>query len=559
MLRAAVFTAPVLTFMMWPPRILSAAAEPFQSGDVVCWVGDSITHCGTYHALIQLFYTTRFPDRAITYWNCGISGDLSSMIMGPASGHRFTSDVLAHKPTVATVMLGMNDVERDLYLPGQENGKQRAAALAAYETNMISLIQGLRNSGSRVILIQPTIYDETAVFPQASDTMGAKGAMGDKGAGESEGKNGKKSLPLGKKLAPIAKGANAALGICAAKIKEWAALHKTGLVDFRTPMSEVNRAGQAKDPSFTIVNPDRIHPGPVGHFVMAYAFLKDTGMTPWVSRMSLNANKGEILDSTNCTISQVSSEKGRLSFDCLEEALPFPVAPDVAPALKLVPFMKDLNQELLSVTNLEPGTWRLKIDGTDIGEFRDAELAGGVNLAALKKTPQYRQALKVMQLNEERRKLAESERHLVALEYAMARGGAHPLTHPGALVAEVRRQLKDRWINAEWAKDIKHYLSVDPATRKARIARQQALTIEMRDAAKPVSHTYTLTLSGCRRSQRSRVLPRRTPLTRRPTRLRVSSADPSPSSVMLIRMTAASRILQPTRQPPLTPIIASVS
>lgn len=485
MLRTAVLPALALTIIMSSPTSLTAAAEPFQSGDVVCWVGDSITHGGSYHSEVQLFYTTRFPDRDITYWNCGISGDRASMIMGSASGYRFSSDVLAHKPTVATVMLGMNDVERDFYAPGQDNGKQKAAALVTYETHMTNLIQGLNKAGSRVILIQPTIYDETAVFPEPSDAKGAKGAK--------EGKPKKHSF-LTKKVVPIAEGANHALGVCAAKIKEWAVLHKAGLVDFHTPMNAINSAGQKNDPAFTIVSTDRIHPGRIGHFVMAYAFLKDTGMTPWVSKMGVDGNKGTLLEATNCTISNISAEKGRVSFDSLEGSLPFPVAPDVAPALDLVPFMKDLNQELLTVTNLESGTWRLEIDGTVVGEFREAQLAEGVNLAALSTTPQYRQAVNVMHLNEERRKLAESERHLVSLEYAMARGGANPLTNPRALVAEVRRQLKDRWISAEWAKDIRYFLSMTPAKRKADIARQQALTVEMRKAAKPVSHTYTLTL-----------------------------------------------------------------
>ena len=47
---------------------LSSAPEPkadghalFRDGDRVCLIGDSITHSGTFHSHIFLYYATRFP------------------------------------------------------------------------------------------------------------------------------------------------------------------------------------------------------------------------------------------------------------------------------------------------------------------------------------------------------------------------------------------------------------------------------------------------------------------------------------------------------------------
>src|SRR5207302_10896008 len=57
------------------------SAQPFKSGDTVCFVGDSITHGGTYHAIVALYYATRFPDRELRTFNCGIGGDRASGIM----------------------------------------------------------------------------------------------------------------------------------------------------------------------------------------------------------------------------------------------------------------------------------------------------------------------------------------------------------------------------------------------------------------------------------------------------------------------------------------------
>ena len=66
------------------------AAQPFQSGDTVCYVGDSITHGGSYHAIVTLFYTTRYPDRDIKYYNNGIGGGWF-VALTPRSDGKFTT------------------------------------------------------------------------------------------------------------------------------------------------------------------------------------------------------------------------------------------------------------------------------------------------------------------------------------------------------------------------------------------------------------------------------------------------------------------------------------
>jgi len=456
-----------------PPASQASAvspAESFKNGDTVCWVGDSITHGGSYHALIQLFYVTRFPDRDITYFNCGIGGDRASGIMGKGVGFRFKYDILSHKPTVATIMLGMNDINRPLYKP--EGGfdekrmprinEEKATSITTYETNMKLLIEGLQAAGSRVILIQPSIYDETQVLPVNAN---------------------------------ISVGANAALGICAAKMKEWSTHYNAGLVDFYSRMNAINAAQQKKNPAFSVLgNPknDRIHPGPPGHFVMAYAFLKDTGMTPWVAKMKVDGKSGAVIESTNCAISKTSASQGKVAFECLENSLPFPIPPDALKALDLVPFMKELNQEVLTVTNLAIGEWSLAIDGQACGEYSSQELATGVNLASNEKTPQYQQAAAILLENDNRMKLASMERNNVRLEH----GYAIKLNDPAVDVTKIRAEIqKDMDAAATNPKtnvgDLKRIL--DTAARQAALAKEHEIAVSMRTAAKPKPHTYVLT------------------------------------------------------------------
>jgi len=105
----------------------------FQKDNRVCFIGDSITHDGPYLSYVYLFYATRFPDRRWEIYNAGGGG-------GTADGavRRFDWDIAANKPTVASILLGMNDVNRGLYGPdkrGAEIEKQREATLNQYAAN----------------------------------------------------------------------------------------------------------------------------------------------------------------------------------------------------------------------------------------------------------------------------------------------------------------------------------------------------------------------------------------------------------------------------------------
>ena len=50
---------------------LAAGAAPFGDGDRVVFWGDSITHGGSYVKMLADFYLTRYPDRAVRFYNAG--------------------------------------------------------------------------------------------------------------------------------------------------------------------------------------------------------------------------------------------------------------------------------------------------------------------------------------------------------------------------------------------------------------------------------------------------------------------------------------------------------
>src|SRR5262249_8014373 len=93
---------------------------------------------------------------------------------------------------------------------------------------------------------------------------------------------------------------------------------------------------------------DPVHPGPPGQLMMAAALLKELVPPPTVSSATLDA-AGKLTDSKGCTIDAIKSEDGKLTFDRLDESLPFPIPDDARAVLALDPTILELSQYTLKV------------------------------------------------------------------------------------------------------------------------------------------------------------------------------------------------------------------
>lgn len=331
----------------------------FKKGDQICFIGNSITHVGTFHHYITLFCTTRFPKQRIQIYNCGVSGDTGEGVI-----KRMDSDILIHHPSISVVMVGMNDVNRDLYsekLAGDSNTEQlKSKALSDYKRNLEIIVQKLIANNSKVILEKPSIYDQTARI--STENLF---------------------------------GVNDALKVCSDYIQDIADKYKLTTIDYWTILSQINSKLQKDDPSATIIGNDRVHPGSAGHMVMAWQFLRTTQSPLFVSQISINVSEDNAVQTSNCEISKLKSNKKQLRFLCHENSLPFPLDDGAAKALELVPFTKDFNEELLQVQGLRSGNYALYIDDVKINTYSNLELGKGVDLSTMQNTPQYQQALAV--------------------------------------------------------------------------------------------------------------------------------------------------------------------
>ena len=232
---AAAWAAPVIPDSLRP--------KPFQDGDVVACVGDSIFHGGKFTEYLQAFYAARFPERNVRIINCGIGGHTAASTL-----RRLDWDILPYKANVAVVMLGMNDVGITAYgedKTSDADRKKQEGRFLSYQKNMTELISRLQASGARVILATPTPYDQVVDVKRQNYF-----------------------------------GANDMLGRFADWVVAFAPEHNCKVVDFHYPMNAVNAEGQKTNPKFTIIGTDRVHPRDPGHSMMACLFLKAQGLLP---------------------------------------------------------------------------------------------------------------------------------------------------------------------------------------------------------------------------------------------------------------------------------------
>lgn len=340
-----------------------------KDGDKVVFYGDSITEQRMYSAIVEAFVATRYPSLDVSFINSGWGGDMVSGGGGGPIDTRLSRDVFAFHPTVVTIMLGMNDGR---YQPATDSNDEKF--YAGYRHIVESLRSNL--TGVRITAIKPSPYDNV-IWQHSS--------------------NGLPDFEYN----DVLRGFGMWIG-------NYAQQENLDVADMNTNLVDTLRKAYDLDPETAKgIIPGRVHPSFAGHMVMAEALLKAWNARPVVSAVTIDASKpaARVEAAAHAKITELASSNS-ISWTELDDALPLPFRAwgnrwgDGA-AVKLVIKSSDitdaLNQQILTVKGLHPGTYAVKIDGDSVGAFDSDELAAGVNLALLK-TPATDQALKVYQL-----------------------------------------------------------------------------------------------------------------------------------------------------------------
>jgi len=443
-----------------PPELATDSQALFGNGDRVCLVGDSITHSGTYHSHIFLYYATRFPERRVTFMNCGISGDSASGMQ-----RRLEWDVFARWPSVVTLSAGMNDVGRSLYSatkPVENTSEKKKESIERFKENIRQLAASFQERGLRTIFITPTPYEEDPSLPTEN-----------------------------------LRGVNAALGQCSDFLLDFAKSQNAVAVDFWHPLNEISKKGKKADPAFTLTRKDRVHPEAAAHLLMAYLFLDQTGAPSDVWRLSIDAAKSAVVSQNNCEASELECQEDRVIFSNRELALPWPFIEEAKEAYALAPVTERLNQQILQISGLGPGRYDLAIDDAVVGTYSHDEMQRGANLADNARTPQNETSRKLAALCAEHHSLGSKLRTLrrVEIKHLAEVDLSDRAAVKAALekfIAEKEAAKKDPEANSGYyIKTARTYLEEigNEATIKERMA---AIEDEIYRVSRPRSYAYSL-------------------------------------------------------------------
>lgn len=358
--------------------IFAAQAQsefPLKEGDTWVMVGDSITAQHLHSNYFEAFCYARFPKMTFCFRNSGVGGDTIPKVMD-----RFAWDVAPWKPTVVSVELGMNDrggtiTEKFMENMGGLVGKIRSINALPVLLSASPVNNGNPQDQANIRLKEYAdalkIYAEKEKIPYADQFTPL--------------------MELWTKNKPMESVANQLVSLkalLAAHPNVQGAEHVKAFLEVWGKME--------KQPVSMMGDP--VHPGPTGQLTMAAALLAGLKAPGLVSRATIDAKSGSAKESVQCKIDNVKIAGDALSFDRLDESLPFPIPDDARPAVNVVDSIAALSQYILTVSGLKSDNYDLSIDGVKVATVSSADLAKGWNMWLLDKGPIADQCRTILQL-----------------------------------------------------------------------------------------------------------------------------------------------------------------
>lgn len=308
-----------------------AESKGLQEGDRIAIIGDSITEQKLYSAFIEDYLLMCKPELKLQTMQFGWGGETAG---GFAS--RLANDMVPYKPTVATTCYGMNDGGYVALTP---------ETLKNYTDSMDRIVTEMKKAGVRFIVVGSPGAVDTTTF------------------------NILKTKPevYNKTLAELSKAAH-----------DVAKKHGAVFADVYTPMMDVMAKAKAKFGNDYPIAKDGVHPGPNGHLIMAYAFLKALGCDGNIGEFTVNLKDGHATASDGHKI--LSAAKGTIEVESRRYPFCF-LSEDLIKITEFFPFNKDLNRLTLKVTGAAGD--KLKVTwGGESKVFTAKDLKAGINLAA---------------------------------------------------------------------------------------------------------------------------------------------------------------------------------
>ncbi len=379
------------------------AADGFflRGGERVVFLGDSNTFAGHYIAYIDAWLATRFPDRTFDLINLGLPSETLSGLSEPdhpyprPDVHERLERVLAKtKPDVVVACYGMND---GIYYPFAEE------RLRKYQEGVRRLVERVRKSGARVVLMTPPPFDPRPL----------------------EGKTLPASAEKFSWVHPY-KDYDDVLG----RYSDWLlTLRERDLVivDAHAAVNRYVAAARAVDPTYRVAG-DGIYASPTGHWPIAEALLRAWGAPGDADGIEIDAAKKK---AARGDVSKLEVEDGVLRFTW-RGRLPMPADPRWDARLyEQGSAGERLSRYRLVVTGLGRERYELYEDDRPLGKMSKEDLAAGVDLLRYPGLTTNKRATELWKAVEERQRL-------LGLAWLTDVGHKRPDTPKGISLEEAR-------------------------------------------------------------------------------------------------------------------------
>ena len=384
---------------------VSAAVDrfPWKDGERIVFLGDSITHAGTYVQYVDAYLRTRFPERQIELINLGLSSETVTGLSEPDHPyprpdlHERIDRVLAQaRPNVVVLCYGMND---GIYYPFAEE------RFAKFRASIREMVDRIRRSGAQVILMTPPPFDPGTI---ASHLVPA-------------------GAPKYSYAAPYAD-YDATLARYAAWEMTLRSRSQT-VVELHKATWDFMAAVHKDLPGYHLAA-DGIHPNASGHAIIARQLLLALHAPPEADIAEIDARSEQI---TNPRITDLLITPEEIRFHWLSN-LPMPIDPQWDEALrKHGDLAQTLNRYRLVLHHAPDAHYKIFEGDTLLGETTRIELERGLDLLRLPDLSTNRRSLEIL-------KLIQQRERLMSAAWLTAVGHKRPEVPAGLPLAEARRQ-----------------------------------------------------------------------------------------------------------------------
>jgi lysophospholipase L1-like esterase len=337
---------------------------PLKDGDIWVMAGDSITAQHLHSNYFEAFCYARYNKIKFGFRNSGVGGHTI-----PSTLARFDYDIAAWKPTVVSVELGMND--------------QGGTTTDKFVANMGTMVERIRSIKARPVILSASPINNGSTLVK----LGGKNRLHEYAVALKEF-SAKEKIPYADQFHPLVdiwanNKPNESRLAAILSVKTLAKDDKLSGVEHLRAFLAANEKDLEQ---LVSMQGDAVHPGAPGQLMMAAALLKELGAEPFVSSATVAANE-MTADAKGCKVTDVKAQTGGLSFDRLDDCLPFPIPDEARGAVRLYPTILDMSQYTLKVTGLKSGIYVLKVNNVPIAMLPSKELEAGVNLTAFGSDP----------------------------------------------------------------------------------------------------------------------------------------------------------------------------